>query len=258
MQAVLNGGFKRFLAMAGVCLCLSGYAHAETHEERIRQKQTQPGSLARSAADVRCTVPKAPTIRVLPQTADIKYDYSKSTAELTARGSNTVNPYAANLDTTTGGLRADAPVIKSSIKMGTMTYPSLGVGCMWYDSVIVDIKLAPTIFIAKEFQQEPCKSAIVGHEVKHVAVDREVMNKYALEIGKAIQAAVNQVGAMGPFNANEMSSYQDQYIKHVQSAINSQELLLTKEMRMKQGQVDSIQEYERVGSYCKDIRKNRR
>lgn len=245
----------RVLAMVALCLCLTGTAHAETHEERVLMKQQQASSQVRSAADVRCNVPKAPTIRVQPETANIKYDYSKTTDELTSRGSNTVNPYAANVDTTTGGLRSDRPEIRSSIKMGTLSYPSLGVGCMWYDSVIVNIKLAPTIFIAKEFQQEPCKSAIVGHEIKHVTVDREVMNKYALEIGKAIQTAVNQAGAMGPFNTNEMARNQDTYIKHVQSAIDSQELLLSKEMAIRQGHVDSIEEYERVGKSCKDIRR---
>ena len=258
----MAGVVMRIFAVAVIGLvlaCATGGAFAETHEERIRQKKAQVSSQVRSAADVRCSVPKAPTIRVLPRTADIKYDYSKTSAQLTSRGSDTVNPYAANLDTTTGGLRSDAPQIKSNIRMGTESYPTLKVGCMWYDSVTVEIDLAPTIYIAKEYQKEPCKSAIVGHEIKHVSVDREVMNKYAAEIGKAIQTAVNQAGAMGPFHTDKMSEYQDTYIRHVQSAIDSQELLLTKEMRMRQGQVDSLQEYERVSKTCKDIiRKNDR
>lgn len=255
----MPGLMVRGLLVAAVCLSMAGSAGAETHEERVQQKNLRNQSSVRSAADVRCNVPKAPAIRVLPQTADIKYDYSKTTEELTAWQSNTVNPYAANLDTSTGGMRADRPEIRSSIKMGTMTYPSLAVGCMWYESVTVDIKMNPVIYIAREFQQEPCRSAIMEHEVKHVRVDREVMNKYAAEIGRAIQSAVNQAGALGPFNVNEMPRHQEAYINHVRSAINSQELMLTKEMRTKQGQVDSLEEYERVSKICKNaIRKTRR
>lgn len=214
--------------------------------------------LVRSAADVRCHVPRAPVIQVLPKTADIRYDYSRTTAQLSAMGSNTVNPYAANLDTTTGGLRSDAAKIISHIKMGTQIYPALKVGCIWYDSIVVNIALNPVIYIAREYQQEPCKSAITGHEIKHVAVDRAVMNKYAAEIGRALQSSVNQAGALGPFNAQEMPRQQDRLIKHIQSAIDSQQLMLEKEMRTRQGHVDSLEEYQRVSKICKDVLKKGR
>ncbi len=212
----------------------------------------------RSAADVRCKVPKAPIIQVQPKTADIRYDFTQTTEQLTAQGSNTVNPYSAKMDTTTGGLRADSVKMTSNVKMGTLTYPSLGVGCIWYDSVVVSIDLNPIIYIAREYQQEPCKSGILEHETKHVAVDRVVMNKYAVEVGRAVQNAVNQAGAMGPFNLNEMSGHQDRLIDHVKSAIKSQELSLEKEMRRQQAQVDSLEEYERVSKICKDVLKKRR
>lgn len=241
----------RILATVAFSLLLSGFcgnAYAgKTGTPEIR-----------SAADVKCNVPKAPVIQVLPQTADIRYDLTKSTKDLTAQGSNTVNPYAANVDSTTGGLRSDSIKMKSGIKMGTRSYPSLNVGCLWYDSVVVNIYLNPVIYVAREYQKEPCKSAIMQHELKHVTVDREVMNKYANEIGRAVQNAVNQAGAMGPFNLNEMSAHQDRLMGHVQSAINSQELMLEKEMRSRQAKVDTLEEYERVSKICKDvIRKNR-
>lgn len=250
----------RILALAALsCLLWGGAVAAETHEERVTRKNAQIESRVRSAADVHCKVPKPPVIQVLPKTADIRYDYSQTAEQLTARGSNTVNPYAANLDTTTGGLRSDSAKISSNIKMGTQTWPSLNVGCIWYDSIIVNIALSPVIYIAKEYQQEPCRSAITEHELRHVSVDREVMNKYAMEIGRAIQAAVNRAGALGPFNAPEMSTHQDRLIKHVQSAIDSQQLMLEKEMRQRQAQVDSVQEYQRVSNICKDVlRKGRR
>lgn len=252
-------------ALSGIFLgsLLAVPSFAETHAERVARKNAQNNAQAapqvRSAADVRCAVPKAPVIQVLPKTADIRYDYSRTTEQLTSMGSNTVNPYAANLDTTTGGLRADAAKIASNIKMGTQTYPALNVGCIWYDSIIVNISLSPVIYIAREYQQEPCKSAIIEHEIRHVSVDRDVMNKYALEIGRAIQSSVNQAGALGPFNAQEMPRHQDRLIKHIQSAIDSQQLMLEKEMRTRQGQIDSIEEYQRVSNICKDVlRKARR
>lgn len=207
----------------------------------------------RSASEVVCTVPKSPMIQILPKTSEVKYDYSKTTKQLTQQGSNTVNPYAANVDTTTGGLRSDSPKMRSNVKMGTLTYPGLKVGCIWYDTIEVNIELNPVISIAKEFQKEPCKSAIIKHELKHVSVDREVMNKYANQIGLSVKSAVNQAGALGPFNISEMNAHQDRLIEHIQSAINSQQLALDKEMRQKQAQVDSLAEYEQVSKVCKDV-----
>lgn len=241
-------GFLRIVLAAGLALglWLGGGSEATATKNTTR-------SPIKSASDVTCTVPKAPTIKVTPQTAEIKYDYSKTSKQLTEQGSNTVNPYAANIDTTTGGLRADTPKIRSNVKVGTLTYPSLKVGCIWYDEIEVGIDLSPVIFIAKEFQKEPCKSAIVKHELKHVTVDREVMNKFAMEIGKAVQASVNQAGALGPFNLSEMNAQQDRLMAHIQSAISSQQLLLDKEMRQKQAEVDSLEEYQQTGKVCKDI-----
>lgn len=207
---------------------------------------------------VTCSVPKAPMIQVLPKTKDIVYDYSQTTRQLTARRTTSPGPYGSNIDTATGGLRADQISTSSNIKMGTMTYQTQNAGCIWYDEVTVNINLNPVIYVAKEYQKEPCKGAILKHELRHVEVDRFVVNKYAQEIGAAIQSAVNKVGAVGPFAAADMSRQQDQLIKHIQGAIKSQEHLLNQEMRTLQSQVDTLEEYDRISKICKDLIPKRR
>lgn len=207
---------------------------------------------------VTCSVPKAPLIQVLPKTKDIVYDYSQTTKQLTARRTTSPGPYGSNIDTATGGLRADQISTTSNIKMGTLTYQVQNAGCIWYDEVTVNINLNPVIYVAKEYQKEPCKGAILKHELRHVEVDRFVVNKYAQEIGTAIQTAVNKAGAVGPFAVADMSRQQDQLIKQVQAAIKSQEHLLHQEMRTLQSQVDSLEEYERISKICKDLIPKRR
>lgn len=207
---------------------------------------------------VTCSVPKAPLIQVLPKTKDIVYDYSQTTKQLTARRTTSPGPYGSNIDTATGGLRADQISTTSNIKMGTLTYQVQNAGCIWYDEVTVNINLNPVIYVAKEYQKEPCKGAILKHELRHVEVDRFVVNKYAQEIGTAIQTAVNKAGAVGPFAVADMSRQQDQLIKQVQTAIKSQEHLLHQEMRTLQSQVDSLEEYDRISKICKDLIPKRR
>ncbi len=210
-----------------------------------------------SAAAVQCTVPKAPVVQILTESADIQYDFNQTSAQLSAQQSNTVNPYAANVDTATGGLRLDQPKISMAVKWGTLTYPSLQVTCFWYDTVTVKIALAPRIFVAKEFGAEPCRSAVVEHELKHVTVDREVMNAYANNVGRTVQDAVNKAGAMGPYNIHETQPVQKMLIQNIEGALSSHELMLYKEMRARQAQVDTLAEYERVGKICESARKKK-
>lgn len=212
-----------------------------------------------SAAEIKCTVPKAPVISINPVSRPVKYDFSRSSKQLTGQKSNTVSPYAPDADTTTGGLRHDQPTMKFGVQWGYVEYPTEKAVCLWYDSVTVDIELKPQIFIAKEYSKGPCRDAILEHERKHVVVDREVMNKYAQEIGAAIQEAINQAGALGPYNLDELETIQKQLVEHVQSAVSSRELILTKEMRARQQTVDSLEEYERVNAICQpEMLKKRR
>ena len=201
------------------------------------------------ASPVPCYVPKAPKININPITQPIEYDYSKSQEELTAMQSSTVNPYAVNVDTATNGLRQDTPVTQMEVSLGSKGYAG-DVFCMWYDTINVTIQLQPKIYIAEEFKSGRCHDAILEHEKKHIAVDHEVINKYSQDIGQAILSAVNSAGAMGPYNRYELPEMQDLMVEHIKSAVSSKELFLKEDMRRRQSQIDSLEEYEAVSVIC--------
>ncbi len=205
-----------------------------------------------AAPAVQCSVPKAPVIEIKPTTKKVEFVLSKTSEQLEALKSDTVSPYAPGTDTATGGLRQDTPEIKMEIKWGTMHYTARDVVCLWYDKINVTITLNPKIYIASdgEFRNEKCHAAIKEHELKHVAVDREVVNRYALRLGKAIQEAVNEAGAMGPYNMHEFDAAQGRLVAHIESVMEAQELHLHTEMAKRQAQVDTIEEYERVNAIC--------
>lgn len=205
---------------------------------------------AGKAPSLHCVVPKAPTITVDPVTKPIEYDFSRSSAELGTMKIDTVNPYAPGTDTSTGGLRHDEPKISIGVKIGYRQH-STGPVCFWYDSVDISIQLQPKIYIASEnTADKKCRDAILEHEKKHVVVDREIINKYAVDIGKAVQDAINAAGAVGPYNADSIKETQAMMTEHIQSAVNSKSLAVSQEMRRRQADVDSYDEYQRVSAIC--------
>ena len=202
------------------------------------------------AVTMQCKVTTAPKINVHPMTADIRYDKTKTSAQLSALKSGTLSPYGLGVDQTTGGLRHDQPTIETTMKFQIMSDSTRQSICLTYDTINVDIKLQPKIYIAKEFNSGRCGREVLEHEKKHVKVDRYVINKYSKQMGVAIQNAVNKVGALGPFPASRQDELQQLMSKNIESALTSVKLAMTNEMNMRQQKVDSLEEYERVGQYC--------
>ena len=211
---------------------------------------TVGGLLILASNSIQCAVPKAPQININPVTSEIQYNFSHSSEELSAVRSGTVNPYAPNVDTTTGGLRYDRPKIQTSISWGTRTYTQSGAVCLWYDTINVSIALQPQIFVSRDYKSRACQDAIVKHEERHVQVDREVINKHALKLWQALQATVRDVGALGPFNVAQQENMQTMLVTHIENTIKAQELLLTKDMQARQAAVDSLSEYEAISKIC--------
>ncbi|MGZ9109265.1 MAG: hypothetical protein ACXW4B_10665 [Micavibrio sp.] len=207
-----------------------------------------------STATEGCTVRDAPAITVKIQTEEIDYDYSRSAKALGVMKTDSISPYAPGADTVSGGLREDHPEIRSKISWQLMHEPRRKIGCLSYDTIDIIIHLAPKIYVAKEFNTGACREAILQHERRHVEVDRRVMNKYGASIGRAVQAAVNAAGAIGPFKLADQEKIKAMSSRHIESALNSQQLLMEQEMRVLQGQVDSLEEYNRVSAQCRDIK----
>lgn len=208
------------------------------------------GFLNAAAGGVACSVPKAPAITVTPYTEQIRYDFSRGTADLGAMKSDTVNPYGPGVDTATGGLRQDSADTQVGVRLGYQQY-STGPTCLWYDSINVTIHLAPKVYVAKEYGTGVCHEAILGHERHHVQVDREVINQYVQSMGAAIRDVVNRTGPIGPVDKADISKVQDDMSSRIKKAILAQKDMMEKDMRRRQAAVDSLQEYERVAKICR-------
>lgn len=208
------------------------------------------------ASTMTCTVPKAPEIVINPVSAPIAYEFNLTSAQLDTFKSSTINPYAPGIDTSTGGLRHDRPVVKTEVQWGVQHDQRRTAACLWYEKITVNIELSPKIYIAREERNNKvCREAIKGHELKHVEVDRQVINQYAMDIGRAVKTAVDGAGAMGPYAYNDLAEVQERLVAHVRAAVDSRKLQLYQDMARRQAEVDSLEEYERISKICKESKR---
>ncbi|MCB9988658.1 MAG: hypothetical protein H6868_04890 [Rhodospirillales bacterium] len=200
---------------------------------------------------VQCTLPKPPSITVNPTTNEVRYNFKQDAQTLGKKKSGTVSPYGPGHDTTTGGLRQDQPETTLQVQWGVVKYPDLGVACLYYDSVKINIELNPTIYIAKDYiNHKKCKAAILDHERDHVRVDRKVVNKYAKQIGLSVKKAVDGIGVIGPIRVEDVEATQKQLVDHVRNAATAHDRQISEEMQSLQSRVDSLEEYQRISEIC--------
>ena len=209
---------------------------------------------APAAAAFKCTVPQPPAIRINLVTDPVDYDFSEDSHQLSAMKTDTVNPYAPGTDTATGGLRADHPETSINIKWGSLLYKAQNALCLWYEGVDITVALHPKIYLAKDFDNETCRRAILEHEMKHIEIDHEVINDYGQYMGDAIRETIDQAGAMGPYRPAERKDIEKFLTDRVMNTLHEQTAILDGKMSARQGEIDTLAEYDRISKICDEAR----
>lgn len=203
-------------------------------------------------ADDLCTPDKAPTITIRTSTDNINYDFSQSEKQLNKFTITTVSPYAANIITDVGGLMKGGIETQQRMSFGTKTNETKGQMCIWHDTIDILLHIKPTIYIASEFPPNTCMhDSIMGHEQKHIQVDREIVNKYAALIGQAFQAEVTQYRVFGPVAVSNQEAALSQIKTRMQNLLKQYTNQMAAERKARQQQIDNLAEYERVSKSCK-------
>lgn len=215
------------------------------------------GSLLVMAASTSplCYAPKSAEINVIPKSEAVKYDYSQSLAALQNHKVSTIDPYGFGDVTHTNGFMRGSVSMEPKVKIGFKDFPGYDAACVWYDTVEIQIKIDPTIVIASEVYADACmREAVLEHEMKHVKVDRQIVNKYAKIMGKKIFDGLKQRGfSAGPVQAAYKQSTADRMSETVGQLLRLEYQKMMIEREERQQGVDSLEEYKRVGVKCPDF-----
>ncbi len=202
----------------------------------------------------------APTkIDVIPSTAKVKYDHSQTLQQIQAYQTDTVDPYAFQGKTITQGFMRGQIELRHKMTFGHVTDDRFGYGCIWYDTILVELKIDPEIVIAKELYNDSCmRKSIIKHELKHVRVDREIVNKYAKLIGKRLYEALKSRGfSVGPIQKSRIDEVRAKMQRVVNQILELEYKKLGIERKERQRGVDSLDEYHSVDAECPSFHKRK-
>lgn len=216
------------------------------------------GSLMLLAAGggLQCELPKGTAINVTPKTLDVRYDYSESLSQIQKVKSDTIDPHGFGGISITQGFMRGVIKMVPKIHMSYKSSQAQGIGCVWYDKIDVVIEIDPTIVIANEVYQDRCMhKAVREHELKHVKVDRQIVNKYAKIIGKKLYQELNNRGFIsGIIPLSSMHNVKQRMQDTVYQVVKHEYRKMELERIDLQRAVDSKEEYERVSAKCPEFK----
>jgi len=203
-----------------------------------------------------CQIPKPTQINIVPKSAPVKYDTSQTIAQLQEHDIDTINPYGFGTQSHTNGFASAAIRVGLDIKIDHKELQPYNAYCIWYEEITLTIEIEPEIVIASEIASDECKFAAVNeHELKHVNVDREVVNKYARTMGQKLFDGLSQRGFIaGPVSKDNAQNTYTRMQQTVFQLIELEKKKLQIERAERQQAVDSLEEYQRVSALCPHFR----
>lgn len=199
-----------------------------------------------------CVMPKPAEIIVSPQTEQVKFVTSKTLAEMQKQEIDTINPHSFNGISVTQGYAKGDIRMEAEVKLDYKGIWRNRAVCIWYDSIDVKFFVKPHVYIAKEVYKDRCMGkAVLDHEMKHVNVDKMVVNKYSRQIGQKIFSGLQQRGFIaGPINPDDIQDVADRMRGTVKQIIDLEMKRLELDRMDMQAAVDTKEEYDRVAAQC--------
>ena len=187
-------------------------------------------------------------VKVVSVFEEPEYDLTKSISALQDIASKTKDKIPGNHRSLALGLTTYTPLINFKAKLVEVPTES-GLPCIMVEDVFAslgyqDIK----VYIAKEFPQGTCGfDAIVEHEVKHLKVNKEVLEEYVDKIRAELEYQMPILGVA----QQENLAYTEYTLRKEINAIVSRFLNeMAEENARRQMAIDSDEEYERVSNAC--------
>ena len=199
-----------------------------------------------------CRVVRPPQVSIKTDTDKINWVFNLSQRQLNNFDVDTINPYGNSVHTDVGGLMKGGINMVQTMRFNTVTHNGLKQSCLFYDSVSVQLKIEPSIYIAREYAPGSCRhNAIKEHELKHINVDRMIVNKYAQLIGRAIKTEIDKRALYGPVSITQEESIRQLMRTRMEGILRKINTQMENERRTRQQAIDNIQEYERVNNLCR-------
>ena len=198
-----------------------------------------------------CEPKPPPVVDIAISATAIKYDLTKSSAQLQSFDIDTVSPYSSKEHTKVGGLTGGQISIATDLNYSISKSPLLRQSCLWFDKVTVSVVSEPTVYIANEYKEGSCRfRTTFEHEMKHVKADIDILNEFQPRLEAAAKAAVADTSTIGPFSTDDIEQIKSGVNKKIEDALLKTIESLQSERRIRQQAIDSREEYDRLSRVC--------
>jgi len=173
---------------------------------------TQP-----SEKDINCTPNKPLRVNVVSAEEDVRYDFSKKTAELNRMSKSAYSPYGdGHTNIETRGLTVGTQSLRHNIEFYFKKHKKEGLACVQIHKVNITMNYAPIVYVSTKFKQgTPIFNKTLDHEKEHIKITQRVIDKYKNIIKQQLRNELKHGFSAGPFPISNMNNEQQKLQKKV-------------------------------------------
>lgn len=170
-----------------------------------------------SADKIECSPQKTILIDVVSAQDDVRYDFSKKTAELNRIGKGAYSPYdEGHSNTEFGGLTVGKQSLSHDIDFYFDKYKDEGLACLQIQKVTVTMKYAPIVYVSTKFEKgTPIFHRILEHEKEHVKITQRMLDKYVSILEERLENELQHGFSAGPFSIDNLEREQQRFENRV-------------------------------------------
>jgi hypothetical protein len=165
-----------------------------------------------SVDPIECNPTKALFIDVVSAQEDVRYDFSKKTAELNRIGKGAYSPYGeghSNIESR--GLTVGKQSLSHNVEFYFEKHKDEGLACLQIQTVKVTMNYTPTIYVSTKFREgTPIFQKILEHEKEHVNITQRVLDKYKDILEERVKNELRREFSTGPFPIANMEREQQE------------------------------------------------
>jgi hypothetical protein len=194
-----------------------------------------------------------PQINVTTDIADPQFDFSLSRAQIDQKFRAIRMPSPQVYHMTINSVMTGPMTADHVTHLHIVTDPRTGKTCVGFDRLDVTLRMRPVVYMASEYRLQACRYKLYfTHELKHVAVDKEVLAQYLprFQNGLHFAFAGPADSVIGPVPLLVAAMAEKNLEDRVQGAVTSLFDLLMRDRLTRQKDVDSYGEYSRLSNSC--------
>lgn len=200
-----------------------------------------------------CDPQAVPLITLDFQNNPVRIDNSKSSAALAELRQRSASPGYDGEFAVVDGITDSNFAFKYDMDFESVSRPVLRDACIRVKAVNLTISYTATVYVASQIPPGSCRHALTSeHEMRHVNTDITALKEFLPSVRKIVEAAVMSEAVTGHIPQAQVESAQASLSKKLTAVLGEATGALRRARALRQQQVDSREEYQRLSTACPD------